>query len=84
MEVFIIIKYDKLLKLLQDRGYTSYTVKKSGLMGQETYRQLLAGGGITIRTLDKLCAELKCQPGELIEYVEEVNNGENAHKENQG
>lgn len=40
------IYYGKLLKLLEDKGITSYTIKKEKLIGQETYRKIKAGTGI--------------------------------------
>lgn len=40
------IYYGKLLKLLEDNGITSYTIKKEKLIGQETYRKIKSGTGI--------------------------------------
>ncbi len=66
------IRYNKLLKLLEERGVTSYTVKKAGVIGQATWQKIHNGGHIDTRTLDALCAFLHCQPGELLEYVEDA------------
>ena len=40
------IYYGKLLKLLEDNGINSYTIKKEKIIGQETYRKLKTGTGI--------------------------------------
>ena len=65
------IKYDKLLKLLEDYGYTSYKIKKENIIGQGTLTALKNGtGGLDAKTLSKLCALFKCQPGDLMEFVE--------------
>ena len=65
------IKYDKLLALLKEKGYTSYKIRKEGLMGQGTLTAIKNGtGGLDAKTLDRLCAVLKCQPGDIMEYVE--------------
>ena len=66
------IKYDKLLALLKEKGYTSYKIRQEGLMGQGTLTALRKGaGGLDAKTLDRLCAVLQCQPGDLMEYVPE-------------
>jgi len=65
------IVYDKLLKIFEERGVTSYTVKKLGIIGQETYKKIRNGGHIDTRSLGALCKYLDCQPGDLIEYVDD-------------
>lgn len=40
------IYYGKLLKLFEEKGITSYTLKQEKLIGQETYRKIKAGTGI--------------------------------------
>lgn len=68
------IKYTKLLKLMEERGITSYTIRKENIIGQATFKKIKEGGDIDTRTIDKLCKLLNCQPGDILEYVEE--NGE--------
>lgn len=63
------IKYDKLLKLMQERGITSYTIKRDNVIGQATLRKIKEGGDIDTRSIAKLCALLNCQPGDIMEYV---------------
>lgn len=66
------IVYDKLLKLLSDNGYTSYRIKKEKLIGQGTLTAIKNGtGGLDAKSIAKLCAVFHCQPGDLMEYVEE-------------
>ena len=69
------IKYDKLLALLDEKGITSYTVKKDNLIGQATFKKIKEGGDIDTRTISKLCALLNCQPGDIMEYVPEDGEG---------
>lgn len=69
------IVYDKLLKLMQAKGITSYTIKKDKVIGQATYKKIKEGGDIDTRTISKLCELLDCQPGDILEYVaNDVNN----------
>jgi len=68
------IKYDKLITLMQKKGVTSYTVKKDNLIGQATFKKIKEGGDIDTRTIAKLCALLDCQPGDIMEYVPDDKN----------
>lgn len=66
------IIYDKLVQLLDENGYNAYKIKKENLIGQATYRAIKTGsGGLDHRSIDKLCKRFKCQPGDLMEYVED-------------
>lgn len=68
------IKYDKLIKLMKNAGITSYTIKRDKIIGQATYKKIMEGGDIDTRTIAKLCKALNCQPGDLMEYVDEEEN----------
>lgn len=66
------IKYDKLFELLKSKGYTTYKIRQTKLIGQGTLTALRNGtGGLDARTIEKLCKVLECQPGDLMEYVDE-------------
>lgn len=64
------IVYGKLFALLKERGYTTYKIRKEGLIGNATYNSIKNGtGGLDYRTIDKLCRVLNVQPGDIMEYV---------------
>jgi len=64
------ISYNKLFKLLEDRGINTTEIREKKLIGQRSYYALKKGeGGLDRKTLDKLCKELDCQPGDLMEYI---------------
>lgn len=65
------IKYDKLIALLKEKGYTSYKIRQEKVMGQATWQKIQNGGDIDTRTIAKLCKVLNCQPGDIIEYEAE-------------
>ena len=65
------IVYDKLLKLMSEKGITSYTIKKNKIIGQATLKKIKDGGDIDTRTISKLCKLSNCQPGDILEYVED-------------
>lgn len=76
------ILYDKLLLLLKQNGYTSYRIRKEKIIGQATLTAIKNGtGGLDHRSISKLCEVLKCQPGDLMEYVpEEPDSHDNTDK----
>lgn len=66
------IKYDKLLNLLKEKGYTTYRIRKEKLIGQATLTAIKNGsGGLDSKTISKLCEVLECQPGDIMEYVKD-------------
>ena len=66
------IRYDKLFSLLKEKGYSTYRIRKEKLIGQATFTALKNGtGGLDAKTMDRLCRVLDCQPGDIMEYVEE-------------
>lgn len=65
------LSYNKLIKMFSEKGITSYTVKKEKVIGQSTWKKIHEGGDIDTKTIEKLCKYLKCQPGDLLEYVED-------------
>lgn len=65
------IKYDKLIKLMKEKGITSYTIRRDKIIGQATYKKIVDGGDIDTRTIAKLCQLLECQPGDILEYTKE-------------
>lgn len=65
------ISYEKLLKLFDEKGITSYTVKKEKIIGQSAWQKIHEGGHIDTRTIESLCKYLKCQPGDIMEVIPE-------------
>ncbi len=69
------INYNKLLEILENKKLTSYSLtKKDKIIGQATWKKIHEGGHIDTRTIDALCKYLNCQPGDILEYVDEQEN----------
>ena len=65
--------YTKLFKLLEEHGYNTYKLKTTKLLSQATYQALKNGtGGLNSNSINRLCAEFKCQPNDLMEWVPDV------------
>lgn len=65
------ILYKDILAKLKAAGYTSYTIRQRGLISQKTLTALRKNEPINTKTIDAICSLLKCQPGDLLEYVED-------------
>lgn len=68
------IVYDKLLKLLDQKGLTTYKIRKEKIISESTLQNIREGKRITTDSIAALCAALNCQPGEILEYVPDENN----------
>lgn len=65
-------KYDKLFALLKERGITTYKIRQENIISQAALTKMKnREGNIDTRTLERLCAYLHCQPGDILEYVED-------------
>ena len=66
------IRYEKMLRLLQEKGLTKYNLRKDNVVGVATLEKMRKGTGhVDTRTIEHLCAYLNCQPGDIMEYVPE-------------
>ena len=57
---------------LKDKGYTSYKLRQEKLLSESTIQKLRSGKGVSWENLETLCKLLECQPGDLIEFVDEA------------
>ena len=68
-------KYDKLMNMLKEKGYTTYRIRKEKLIGQATLQKLQNNtGDIDTRTLERLCRVLECDIGDIMEYVDDTSS----------
>ena len=65
------IKYDKLFRLLKERGVTTYQIRKEKIISESSLQKLRDGKPISTATIEKLCKVLECQPGDIMESVKE-------------
>ena len=60
------ITYEGLYKQLSKQGHNKYWLRKNGI-SPSVLDKLGKGGGLDYRSINKLCALLNCQPGDLME-----------------
>ena len=66
-------KYDKLFKLLKEKGISSYKIRQENLNSQAALTKMKNGtGNVATRTLERICKLLNCQPGDIMEYEDET------------
>lgn len=68
------IRYRKPLPLerLKTAGYSQTRILKDRIISQSTVQRLRKEQPITFTNLNILCELLRCQPGDLIEYVQDT------------
>ena len=65
-----------ILAELKRKGYSSTRIREEKLIGQSYLQQLRRGELVSWKTLDTICSLLECQPGDLVEFVEEADVSE--------
>ena len=65
------IKYDKLFRLMREKELTTYKIRKDRIIGQATLQSLKNDEPVSTETIAILCKALGCQPGDIMEYVDD-------------
>ena len=64
------------LAALKAAGFTSYKIRKQGLINQTALQRIREGKMISWEQFAIVCKLLKAQPGDIIEYVEDQPDAE--------
>lgn len=59
------------LAALQEKGYSTYRLRKERLLSESTIQKLRTGQGVSWDNINTLCSLLCCQPGDILLHVEE-------------
>ena len=65
------MKYEKLIALMKEKGLTTYRIRKEKIVSENALTSMRAGKSVTTDTIAALCRALACQPGDIMEYVDE-------------
>lgn len=65
------IDYHKLFPIMKEKGLTTYRIRKEKIISEGTLQKLREGKVVTTDTIERLCAALNCQPGDIMEYIPE-------------
>lgn len=66
------------LQALREKGYNPYKMRKEKLYGEATIQRMRHNDLISWAEFDRLCRVLELQPGDLLEYVEQIEGGPGA------
>ena len=58
-----------LLSLLKEAGYSTGRIRKEHIMGEQMVQKLRQGELPSWSVMNTLCKLLRCQPGDLVEYL---------------
>ena len=61
-----------ILAALKKKGYNTTRLRKEKIIGEAYLTQIRKGEIVSNACLEKLCILLDCQPGDILEYVEEI------------
>ena len=65
------ISYNKLWKLLIDKGMNKSKLRDATHMSSSTMAKLSSNQAVALTVLEKICAELECNIGDVMEFVQE-------------
>lgn len=60
-----------LLLALKEAGYNTNKIRKEKIFTEAQLQQMRDNNLLTQKALNKLCSILNCQPGDILEYVED-------------
>ena len=66
----IVYKID-ILQALKQKGFNTTTLRKERLLAEGTIQKLREKKPINWDNITRICEMLECQPGDILEYVEE-------------
>ena len=80
----VIVQYKvNIMDKLKAAGYSSIKLRREKLLGESYMSQLRRGDMVSWAALDTICTRLDCQPGDLIEYVQEPGVHKTAEADNE-
>ena len=63
------IRFDKLWKMMENRGISTYYLREHCGFDSKTIRRLRGNENMETKTLSKLCSVLDCRLEDIAEYV---------------
>lgn len=67
------LSYNKLWKLLIDKGLKKSDLNKLTGISDSTMAKLTKGENVNTEILERICNALDCQIADIVEYIAEVN-----------
>ena len=61
------------MQKLSEKDLSSYALRKQQIFGESTMTKLRRKQAISWENIDTICRLLRCQPGDLLEWIEDEN-----------
>ena len=65
------MNFEKVFVKLKEKGITTYKIRQDSIISQHALQALKHNRSVTTDTIEKLCKVLQCQPGDLMEYIDD-------------
>ena len=65
------IIYKDILQRLKEAGYNTTVIKRDNVLSQSTLTALRNNKPLNIATINVICRLLKCQPGDILAYIDD-------------
>ncbi len=59
----------EVLELLKEHGYNTGVLRREKILPENIIQQIRQDKVVGMKTLDKICNLLKCQPSKIIEWI---------------
>lgn len=66
------IVYKNVLEKLKSAGFSTYVISQQKLLSQKTLTAIRNNRPISTTTIDTICKLVKCQPGDILEYINDT------------
>lgn len=63
------VSYEKLFKILKDRGISTYVMRHEWGIANPTIERLKRNDSVSTNTLSKICDNLSCRIEDIVEHV---------------
>lgn len=64
------MSYAKLFALMKEKGLSTYRIRKEKIISEGTLQKLRDSDTVTTDSIAALCKALQCQPGDIMEYID--------------
>ena len=63
------IEYQNVAEKLKQKGYTTYSIRETGILSEGTMQSIRDGKPVSLKTIDKICQILHCPIEEIVKIV---------------
>jgi putative transcriptional regulator len=65
------IVFKKFFNLIEEGQITTYKIRKEKIINEATLQRMRKNESVSTNSVAALCQALNCQPGDIMEYIED-------------